>query len=99
MFFFFKVYWLFNGLPITRLQRYQQDVFNDRYTLTIHNIRYEDVGKYTLNVENSWGKATCTAKLLVLPIFSSIGKKEFNEYFPLKINILYSSCSCIFYFL
>jgi len=38
----------------------------------IHDVRYEDVGRYTLNAENSWGKATCTAELFVppTPVFS-----------------------------
>lgn len=79
IFILFQTYWLFNGSPINRTgpnQRYQQNVFNDIYTLTIHNIRYEDIGRYTLNAENSWGKATCTAELFIPPTatISRMGK-------------------------
>jgi hypothetical protein len=66
----FQVYWLFNGLPISNIQtnqRYQQQVLDDTYSLTIYDIRYEDAGRYTLNAENAWGKATCTAELFVPP--------------------------------
>jgi hypothetical protein len=37
------------------------------YSLTIFDIHYEDAGRYTLNAENPWGKATCTAELFVPP--------------------------------
>ena len=50
-------------------------MFNDIYTLTIYNVRYEDVGRFTLNAENSWGKATCTAELFVPPT-TRIGKRQ-----------------------
>jgi hypothetical protein len=65
---FFQTYWLFNGSPISNLQnnpRYQEQVFDDTYSLTIHDSQYEDAGRYTLNAENSWGKATCTAELFI----------------------------------
>jgi hypothetical protein len=67
IFLFFQIYWLFNGSPISNNQRYQQQVFNDTYSLTIYDIRYEDAGRYTLNAENAWGKATCTSELFVPP--------------------------------
>ncbi|CAF1249492.1 unnamed protein product [Adineta ricciae] len=73
-----NAYWLFNGSPITHLgsnQHYQQQIFNDTYILTIFNIRYDDIGKYTLHVENAWGKATCTAELFVPPTVARYGKK------------------------
>jgi len=85
----FKVYWLFNGSPITSLgnsQHYQQNIVNDTYTLTIYNVRYEDIGKYTLNVENSWGKATCTAELFVPPTISRVGKSLLNKIFRIYSN-------------
>ncbi len=70
IFLFFQVYWLFNGSPIFNIQtnpRYQQQIFNDIYSLTIFDTHYEDAGRYTLNAENPWGKATCTAELFVPP--------------------------------
>ncbi|CAF5081333.1 unnamed protein product, partial [Rotaria magnacalcarata] len=73
-----NVYWLLNGSPINRLgnnKRYQQNNFKDTYTLTISNVRYEDIGKYTLQAENNWGKATCTAELFIPPTVSVFGKK------------------------
>ncbi|CAF2574797.1 unnamed protein product [Rotaria sp. Silwood2] len=73
-----NVYWLFNGSPLVlsgNNRRYQLNVFNDTYTLIIHNVHYDDVGKYTLNAENSWGKATCTAELFIPPIVSKFGRK------------------------
>ncbi|CAF0886808.1 unnamed protein product [Rotaria sp. Silwood1] len=73
-----NVYWLYNGAPIAlsgNNRRYQLNVLNDTYTLIIHNVHYEDVGKYTLNAENSWGKATCTAELFISPSVSIFGKK------------------------
>ncbi|CAF3985915.1 unnamed protein product, partial [Rotaria magnacalcarata] len=71
-----NVYWLLNGSPINRLgnnKRYQQNNFKDTYTLTISNVRYEDIGKYTLQAENNWGKATCTAELFIPPTVSVFG--------------------------
>jgi hypothetical protein len=44
--------------------------------LTVHNIRYDDVGKYSLNAENSWGKVSCTAELFVPPTATRIGRKS-----------------------
>ncbi|CAF1127621.1 unnamed protein product [Adineta steineri] len=72
-----NVYWLFQGMPISNLgtnKHYQQNNDNDTYILTINNIRYDDVGKYTLNAENSWGKTTCTAELFVVPTTVRFGK-------------------------
>lgn len=68
--FFCQIYWLFDGEPITNVansQRYQQHVLGDTYSLTINDIQYEDAGRFTLNAENSWGKATCTAQLFIPP--------------------------------
>ncbi|CAF2499044.1 unnamed protein product [Rotaria sp. Silwood2] len=70
-----NVYWLFNGSPISNIQnnqRYQQQNFNDTYSLTIYDVHYEDAGRYTLNAENAWGKATCTAELFVPPSATSV---------------------------
>ncbi|CAF3449488.1 unnamed protein product [Rotaria socialis] len=70
-----NVYWLFNRSPISALennQRYQQQYFNDTYSLTIHDVQFEDAGRYTLNAENAWGKATCTAELFVPPSGMSV---------------------------
>lgn len=78
----FEVYWLFNGSPINRRgnnQRYHENISNDTYTLTIYNIRYEDVGRYTFNAENIWGKATCTAELLIPPTIARIGRISICE--------------------
>ncbi|CAF1627883.1 unnamed protein product, partial [Adineta ricciae] len=75
-----NVYWLFDGEPITNLansQRYQQHVLGDTYSLTINDIQYEDAGRFTLNAENSWGKATCTAQLFIPP--TSIPGTESNS--------------------
>ncbi|CAF3636008.1 unnamed protein product [Rotaria sordida] len=70
-----NVYWLFNGSPISNIrnnQRYQLQTFNDTYSLTIFDVHYEDAGRYTLNAENAWGKATCTAELFVPPTPMSV---------------------------
>ncbi|CAF0743307.1 unnamed protein product [Adineta steineri] len=75
-----NVYWLFNGIPILNLpnnQRYQQQILNDTYSLTVHDVQYEDIGRYTLNAENSWGKATCTAELFIPP--TSMSGTESNS--------------------
>jgi hypothetical protein len=99
---YFKVYWLFNGSPIFRLgnnPHYQQTISNDTYTLTIYNVRFEDVGRYTLNVENSWGKATCTAALFVPPTTTRIGK-EIKFCFYYLTNSLYSTyCTLMLIFI
>lgn len=71
---FVQVYWLFNASPIARLGNYQQNVVNDTYTLTIQNVRYEDIGRYSLNAENTWGKATCSAELFIPPTIARIGR-------------------------
>ena len=60
-------------------QHYQEDIVNDTYSLTIYDVHYEDAGNYTLNVENQWGKATCTAEL-----FISIPSKNYYH-FPMEM--------------
>lgn len=80
----YKVLWLFNGLPINRLgynQRYQQTNFKDTYTFTINNVRYEDIGKYTLQAENNWGKSTCSAEVFIPPTVFVSGKKSLKKIF------------------
>lgn len=64
--------WRFNGLPVPH-QNIEQNLIGDCYSLTIYQIRPEHLGHYSLNVENPWGKITCTAEVF-FPMAQNIGK-------------------------
>ncbi|UJR28306.1 hypothetical protein I4U23_009551 [Adineta vaga] len=85
-----NIYWLFNGEPIKNLsnnQRYQQQILNDTYSLIIHDVQYEDAGRFTLNAENSWGKATCTAQLFIPPTLMSGTESNSNMLSDLLVKM------------
>lgn len=70
--------WLYNGKELKQEGRYMIFEQECLHHLEITDIVPEDAGKYMVEVENTLGKATCTAELQV------IGNRTFELWFDLK---------------
>ena len=91
-----RVTWDFNGRPLVSSRRVTVDVIRNMTSACIGHVEMADAGTYTVTLENSFGKSTCSIRVKVFGMsreycFHPYHCPSLHVWFTLRVEILASS--------
>ena len=81
-----KVKWTFNGGKFTDAKRIKDETIYNMTSLTLAKVIRKDTGKYTVTMENEFGKASVSININVLGMYEKSEKYIFRNYKVLSWN-------------